>query len=43
MQPTDTNLQLPLSDDPLSSFTMPARWYLDEEIYAQEKNSIFIP
>ena len=41
MQPTNTSLELPLSDDPLSSFTIPARWYLDEEIYAQEKNAIF--
>lgn len=41
MQPTNTSLERPLSDDPLSSFTIPARWYLDEEIYAQEKNAIF--
>ena len=41
MQPTNTSLERPLSDDPLSSFTIPAHWYLDEGIYAQEKNAIF--
>ena len=32
---------LPLTDDPGASFTMPARWYLDAEIYEREKQTIF--
>ncbi len=31
----------PLSDDPLASYTLPARWYTDPAIYEREKRAIF--
>jgi choline monooxygenase len=30
-----------LKEDPTTSFTMPARWYLDPEIFEREKEAIF--
>jgi len=32
---------LPFTDDPSKSFTMPARFYLDESVYQAEQQSIF--
>ena len=34
-------LEQPISDDPTQSFTLPAKWYLDPEIYEREKQAIF--
>ena len=34
-------LDQPLSDDPTISFTLPAKWYLDPEVYEREKERIF--
>ncbi len=31
----------PFSDDPATSFTLPASWYYDPEIYDREKHAIF--
>ena len=40
-KPTITSQDLPLLEDPTSSFTLPSRWYLDEQVFALEKNAIF--
>ncbi|MEZ5773949.1 MAG: SRPBCC family protein [Hyphomicrobiaceae bacterium] len=34
-------LDLPLSEDPARSFTLPASWYTDPAIYEREKRAIF--
>lgn len=34
-------LELPLSEDPARSFTLPASWYTDPAIYEREKEAIF--
>jgi choline monooxygenase len=31
----------PLTNDPTTSFTLPARWYTDPEVYEREKKAIF--
>ena len=34
-------LRHPLTEDPLASWTMPARWYTDPEVFQREKTAIF--
>jgi len=44
MNPQDLKLQAgdaPFNHDPSQSFTLPARFYLDEDIFQREEQSIF--
>ncbi|MEM7422295.1 MAG: aromatic ring-hydroxylating dioxygenase subunit alpha [Pseudomonadota bacterium] len=34
-------LELPITDDPVTSFTLPASWYVDPKIFDREKEAIF--
>lgn len=35
------DLDLPLTDDAVTSFTLPASWYVDPSVYEREKEAIF--